>query len=96
MSASAVFRARRRNIFRRLLPLPHTRDMLRQSAKGFKWNLPVSAGYDRECRSAFTRPTSGDAMSSLKDMYRTVLKDTFPDTMTITLGDAVLTYKKRT
>ena len=23
-------------------------------------------------------------MSSLKDMYRTVLKDTFPDTMTIT------------
>lgn len=32
-------------------------------------------------------------MSSLKDMYRTVLKDTFPDTMTITLGDAVLTYK---
>ena len=31
-------------------------------------------------------------MSSLKDMYRTVLKDTFPDTMTITLGDAVLTY----
>ena len=35
-------------------------------------------------------------MSSLKDMYRTVLKDTFPDTMTITLGDAVLTYKKRT
>ena len=35
-------------------------------------------------------------MSSLKDMYRTVLKDTFPETMTITLGDAVLTYKKRT
>ena len=35
-------------------------------------------------------------MSSLKDMYRTVLKDTFPDTMTIKLGDAVLTYKKRT
>lgn len=35
-------------------------------------------------------------MSSLKDMYRTILKDTFPDTMTITLGDAVLTYKKRT
>lgn len=31
-----------------------------------------------------------------QDMYRTVLKDTFPDTMTITLGDAVLTYKKRT
>ena len=28
-------------------------------------------------------------MSSLKDMYRTVLKDTFPDTMTITLGAAV-------
>ena len=35
-------------------------------------------------------------MPSLKDMYRTVLKDTFPETMTITLGDAVLTYKKRT
>ena len=31
-------------------------------------------------------------MSSLKDMYRTVLKDTFPDTMTITLGDACLLY----
>ena len=35
-------------------------------------------------------------MPNLKDMYRTILKDTFPDTMTITLGDTVLTYKKRT
>ena len=35
-------------------------------------------------------------MPNLKDMYRTILKDTFPDTMTITLGDAVLTYRKRT
>ena len=35
-------------------------------------------------------------MANLKDMYRTILKDTFPPTMTITLGDAVLTYKKRT
>ena len=35
-------------------------------------------------------------MSDLKDMYKTVHKDAFPDTMTITLGDEVLTYRKRT
>ena len=35
-------------------------------------------------------------MSDLKDMYRTIVADGFPDTMTITLGDNVLTYKKRT
>lgn len=35
-------------------------------------------------------------MSNLKDMYKTVHKDAFPDTMTITLGDEVLTYRKRT
>ena len=35
-------------------------------------------------------------MSELKDMYRTIVADGFPDTMTITLGDSVLTYHKRT
>ena len=35
-------------------------------------------------------------MSDLKDMYRTIVADGFPDTMTITLGDSVLTYRKRT
>ncbi len=35
-------------------------------------------------------------MSNLKDMYKTVQKDAFPDTMTITLGDEQLVYKKRT
>ncbi len=35
-------------------------------------------------------------MSDLKDMYKTVHKDAFPDTMTVTLGDEVLTYRKRT
>ena len=35
-------------------------------------------------------------MSKLKDMYKTVHKDAFPDTMTITLGDETLTYRKRT
>lgn len=35
-------------------------------------------------------------MSTLKDMYKTVQKEVFPDTMTITLGDEVLTYRKRT
>ncbi len=35
-------------------------------------------------------------MSDLKDMYRTIVADGFPDTMTITLGESVLTYKKRT
>ncbi|MBO6003014.1 MAG: IMP cyclohydrolase [Mailhella sp.] len=35
-------------------------------------------------------------MSDLKDMYRTIVADGFPDTMTITLGGSVLTYKKRT
>lgn len=35
-------------------------------------------------------------MSNLKDMYRTIVADGFPDTMTITLGSSVLTYHKRT
>lgn len=35
-------------------------------------------------------------MSNLKDMYKTVQKEAFPATMTITLGDEVLTYRKRT
>lgn len=35
-------------------------------------------------------------MTKLKDMYTTVHKDGFPDTMTITLGDETLTYRKRT
>ncbi|MEG2005284.1 MAG: IMP cyclohydrolase [Bilophila sp.] len=35
-------------------------------------------------------------MSDLKDMYKTVVKDAFPDTMTITLGETVLAYTKRT
>lgn len=35
-------------------------------------------------------------MSTLKDMYKTVQKDAFPDTMTITLGDETLVYRKRT
>ncbi len=34
-------------------------------------------------------------MSDLKDMYKKVHKDAFPDTMTITLGDETLVYKKR-
>ncbi len=35
-------------------------------------------------------------MSDLKDMYKKVVKDAFPDTMTITLGEETLVYKKRT
>lgn len=35
-------------------------------------------------------------MATLKDMYKTIQKDAFPDTMTITLGNEVLTYRKRT
>ncbi len=35
-------------------------------------------------------------MSNLKDMYKQVVKDAFPDTMTIQLGDETLVYKKRT
>ena len=35
-------------------------------------------------------------MSDLKDMYKTVKKDAFPDTMTITIGDESMVYKKRT
>lgn len=35
-------------------------------------------------------------MSLLKDMYKTVRQDTFPDTLTVTLGDTVLSYSKRT
>ncbi|TAL17994.1 IMP cyclohydrolase [bacterium] len=34
-------------------------------------------------------------MSELKQMYRTVMDDSFPDTMTVTFGDQTLTYKKR-
>lgn len=35
-------------------------------------------------------------MSDLKAMYSTIVQDAFPDTLTITLGDTVLTYAKRT
>ncbi len=35
-------------------------------------------------------------MSNLKDMYKKIVDEAFPDTMTITLGDETLTYKKRT
>lgn len=35
-------------------------------------------------------------MPDLKAMYRTIVPDAFPDTLTLTLGDTVLTYKKRT
>lgn len=35
-------------------------------------------------------------MPALKDMYRTVVRDAFPDTLTLTLGDVSLTYTKRT
>ncbi len=35
-------------------------------------------------------------MSDLKDMYRTVVADDFPETMTIILGDSRLTFHKRT
>ena len=35
-------------------------------------------------------------MSQLKDMYRTIVADGFPETMTITLGESVLTFQKRT
>lgn len=34
-------------------------------------------------------------MSDLKDMYRRIVADGFPETMTITLGDNVLTFAKR-
>lgn len=35
-------------------------------------------------------------MSDLKKMYSTVLGDSFPDSLTLSLGDTVLTYAKRT
>jgi len=35
-------------------------------------------------------------MSDLKEMYRTIVADGFPETMKVTLGDNVLTYRKRT
>ncbi len=35
-------------------------------------------------------------MGNLKNMYKDVVKDAFPDTMTINLGDETLVYKKRT
>ncbi|MBU3831415.1 MAG: IMP cyclohydrolase, partial [Candidatus Desulfovibrio faecigallinarum] len=35
-------------------------------------------------------------MADLKNMYKTIVKETFPDTMTITLGDQKLVYHKRT
>ncbi len=35
-------------------------------------------------------------MSDLKDMYKKIQKDAFPETMTITLGDDTLVYKRRT
>lgn len=35
-------------------------------------------------------------MPDLKAMYRTIVQDDFPDTLTITLGDTVLAYAKRT
>ena len=35
-------------------------------------------------------------MTSLKDMYKTLQQDTFPDSLTMTLGDRTLVYRKRT
>ena len=35
-------------------------------------------------------------MTELKKMYKTVMDDHFPDTMTITFGNQTLVYKKRT
>ena len=35
-------------------------------------------------------------MSELKKMYKTIMDDHFPETMTITFGDQKLVYKKRT
>ncbi len=34
-------------------------------------------------------------MSNLKDMYKTVVKDDFPEDLTITMGDNVLSFKRR-
>ena len=34
-------------------------------------------------------------MAELKDMYRTVMDDHFPETMTIAFGEQILTYRKR-
>ena len=34
-------------------------------------------------------------MADLKSMYKTIVKETYPDTMTITLGDQKLVYRKR-
>ncbi len=34
-------------------------------------------------------------MSDLKSMYKTIVKETYPDTLTITLGDQTLVYHKR-
>ncbi|MDR2727228.1 MAG: IMP cyclohydrolase [Deltaproteobacteria bacterium] len=34
-------------------------------------------------------------MTHLQDMYRTVIDDAFPDKLTVTLGDTVLTYSRR-
>jgi len=39
---------------------------------------------------------SNSAAPDLKAMYRTVVKDAFPDTLTVTLGDTVLKYARRT
>ena len=35
-------------------------------------------------------------MSQLKDMYHTIVRDAFPDEMTITLGETTLKYSRRT
>ncbi|MGD9338515.1 MAG: IMP cyclohydrolase [Syntrophobacterales bacterium] len=35
-------------------------------------------------------------MAELKEMYRTVMDDHFPESMTIAFGDQILTYRKRT
>ena len=34
-------------------------------------------------------------MAELKEMYRTVMDDHFPETMTIAFGEQILTYRKR-
>ena len=34
-------------------------------------------------------------MSDLKNMYKNIVKDAFPDTMTVTLGERTLVYKRR-
>jgi phosphoribosylaminoimidazolecarboxamide formyltransferase/IMP cyclohydrolase len=43
----------------------------------------------------FTTPLRRFCMAELKEMYRTVMDDHFPETMTVAFGDQILTYRKR-